>query len=493
VVAVDRRTPVLVGAAAIHQRLDDPTSALEATSLMAAAVHEAARDAGATGPALLARADRVMVPKGSWRYADAARLVAREVGRADARTVVADLGILQTTLFSHAARAIADGAADVVIIAGGEARWRGVRGGATGQPVVDTDDAGAQPDEFLAPDGMIISREEIDARLVTAASHYALIENARRAVEGQSVAEHATTVAALAERFNAVAVANPDAWNRAPMTAAHIAAPGPANKPQAFPYNKWHVSQWNVDQAAAFILCSWEAAQAAGIGHDHCVFPHAIAESNAMIPVSERAQITRSPGFALAGQRAFRAAGIAADDIAHVDLYSCFPIAVRVQAAELGLSLERPLTVTGGMTFAGGPLNNYALQSLAKMVGVLRADPTSVGLVTAISGMITKQGVSIWSARPPTRPAAVDDVSGEAAAATTRCRVRHGEAGPATVVTSTVLFEKGEPSRGVVVADRPTGERTIAVTFDTEVMASLTRDEWCGRTVHVADDQAFSP
>ena len=37
--------------------------------------------------------------------------------------------------------------------------------------------------------------------------------------------------------------------------------------------------------------------------------------------------------------------------------------AVEVFAAELGIDPARDLTVTGGMPFAGGPLNNYVLQA----------------------------------------------------------------------------------------------------------------------------------
>jgi hypothetical protein len=60
----------------------------------------------------------------------------------------------------------------------------------------------------------------------------------------------------------------------------------------------------------------------------------------------------------------------------------CFPSAVRVQVRELGIDLRRPPTLTGGMAFAGGPLNNFVFQALVTMARVLRADPGSVGLPT---------------------------------------------------------------------------------------------------------------
>ncbi len=77
-----------------------------------------------------------------------------------------------------------------------------------------------------------------------------------------------------------------------------------------------------------------------------------------------------------------------------------------MQARELGLALDDPrgLTVTGGMTFAGGPLNNYVLQAMVALTDLLRADPSAIGLSTSVSGMLTKQGLGLWSATPPTEP-----------------------------------------------------------------------------------------
>ena len=121
-----------------------------------------------------------------------------------------------------------------------------------------------------------------------------------------------------------------------------------------------------------------------------------------MIMLSERAEPHRSPAIAAGGRALTELTGVAAADVEHLDLYSCFPSAVRVQAAELGLSADRPWTVTGGMSFGGGPLNNYVLQSHARMMHVLREDPGSTGLVTSVSGMITKHGMGLWS-RPSRR------------------------------------------------------------------------------------------
>ena len=59
-------------------------------------------------------------------------------------------------------------------------------------------------------------------------------------------------------------------------------------------------------------------------------------------PLSERRDLHRCAGFARAAERAFGTRGRRLADVAHRDLYSCFPAAVRVQQREIGIRDERP-------------------------------------------------------------------------------------------------------------------------------------------------------
>jgi acetyl-CoA C-acetyltransferase len=185
------------------------------------------------------------------------------------------------------------------------------------------------------------------------------------------------------------------------------------------------------------------------------------------VPLTARRDLHRSAGFAAAGARALELAGTDVDAVDHLDLYSCFPAAVRVQARELGITGERPLTITGGMTFAGGPLNTYVLQSTAAMADRLRGT-RSRGLVTTISGMLTKQAVAVWSGDPPPafRNAEVGD---EARRATPTVEVVDEAHGEGRVVSWTVLHERGEPTATVAVVDLPRGARTVASGAPTEL------------------------
>ena len=44
-------------------------------------------------------------------------------------------------------------------------------------------------------------------------------------------------------------------------------------------------------------------------------------------------------------------------------------------STEIVFGLDRQLTVTGGLTFAGGPWDNYVGHSIATMTRVVRVDP----------------------------------------------------------------------------------------------------------------------
>jgi acetyl-CoA C-acetyltransferase len=254
----------------------------------------------------------------------------------------------------------------------------------------------------------------------------------------------------------------------------------------ASPFTRWHCSQWNVDQAVALVLCSAAAAERHGVSRDSWVFPLAAVESNAMVPLSARAQLHRAPAVHAGREELHALAGLDARDADHVELYSCFPSAVRVQADELAIRDDRPLTVTGGMTFAGGPLNNANLQALAALADVLRSDVDRVGLISCISGMITKHGMALWSATPPAGGFRFADVSAATLAATEVLPPAPGHSGPARIDGYTVLHTRdGTPERAIVVGTTPGSERCVASSTDADVAAGMAIGEWVGRTVDV--------
>jgi acetyl-CoA C-acetyltransferase len=489
-VTVNPSTPVLVGVGARTQRADDPADAVEAVELMWAAVEAADRDTGA--PGLAQQAGLVAVPKGIWGYADPGRIIADRLG-APARTVLAEVGVLQQSLLSGAAEAIATGGADVVVVCGGEAKHRALRAAIAGGPADELEQPeGTRPDELAAPDDEILPSVEIMRDLAVPAHQYAIIDRALASADGLTTDDHRRRLGELWAAFARVAAESTGAWDRSAPDADTITTPTASNRMVASPYTKLLCSQWNVDQAAALILCSAETAERAGVPRDRWVFPLGAAESNAMVPLTRRADLHRSPGFELGAVQALAAIGAGIDDVTHLDLYSCFPAAVQVQARELGLALDDPrgLTVTGGMTFAGGPLNNYVLQAMVALTDRLRSDPSAIGLSTSVSGMLTKQGLGLWSATPPTEPFRNIDVSDEVRARISTLPLADDLVGTASVIGYTVVHERGEPLRAVAIVERD-GRRTVATGDDPHTMASMIDTDWTGRVVDVVEAGRF--
>jgi len=485
-VTLDPRTPVLVGVGAVSQREEDPSRAREPLALMIAALERAAGDAGSR--ALLERADSVRATRGFWDYPDPCRLVAQHFGAAHARTEIAEIGVLQTTSLARAAADIAAGHADVVLVTGAEARYRALRATITGVAAPLTRQAATTPDTVLRPHGPILSAPEMRAGLFLPVSQYAMIENALRAAEGVSIEKHRDEVASLWASYAAVAAKNPEAWSREGVDAATIADPA-RNPMQAFPYGKLHCSQWNVDQAAGLIFCSVGTARSLGIPRERWVFPLATADANQMIPFTERRALHRCAGFAKAAASVFAHSQRSLEDVAHREIYSCFPVAVRIQLREFGIDDDRPLTVTGGMAFAGGPLNHFVFQAVVRMAQVLRDDPGSLGLVTAVSGILTKQGVSLWSSESGAAPFAHDDVTAATERDTPRVEVVElvaGAAGAATIASYTVLYEGGAAKRAVLLCDLDDGRRTLVLCNDAALIAVATSQELCGRALRIA-------
>ena len=98
----------------------------------------------------------------------------------------------------------------------------------------------------------------------------------------------------------------------------------------------------DVDMAAAVIMCSVEAAERLGVAADRWVFPHSGTDCHEHPYVSNRDTFARTPAIELGGRRALELAGVGIDDVAIVDLYSCFPSAVQLGAQSLGLSTRPP-------------------------------------------------------------------------------------------------------------------------------------------------------
>jgi acetyl-CoA C-acetyltransferase len=505
--ALDPRTPVVVGVGQVSTPADAglaPGDRPEPLELMTAALRAAAEDcdgaapgaSGGAGSALLCRADsiRVVAPLG-WHAVNAALGVASSLGYAPgsepAQLMVSAIGGNSPQALMHdACRAIGRGDLDVVLITGAEAMYaRALARRDPAKPWLEwaTQPADTPPPVVFGIDKPGATELEMNRGVMLPVHAYPLFENALRAANGWTLEEHAARIGALWSRFSEVAARNPSAWIRTARTAAEIVTPSAGNRMVAFPYPKLCTANMQVDQGAGSIVCSVEAARAAGVPEDRWVFPLAGADANDHWFISQRPELHRSPAIRLAGAAALALAGLGIDDVEAVDLYSCFPAVVQMAAAELGLAVDdpsRPLTLTGGLTFGGGPGNNYTSHGIARAVGALRASPGATALVTGLGWYATKHSVGVYASHPPKvgdGPFAWRDVQPEVDALP-QCAVDEAASGPVRVETYTVTFDRdGMPERGIVACRTAADARAWGNITDADTLAQLCVEEGIGR------------
>ena len=488
---VDRRAPVIVGAGQVNQRAsaDEAKPPIE---LLADAARAADADTDARS-SLLERADAVaVVAIGSWRYPDPGALLARRLGISPRLTAVSTVGgnSPQVLINEFAAR-VQRGELDVVLVGGAESmhtRWRARR-----EPRVELDwETGDDPPcpIVIGDDAPGSSDYEMAHLAVAPTMVYPLFETALRAQLGHGVDEHQRVVSEMWSRFSAVAAGNPNAWSRVAYSPEEIRTITAENRAVCFPYPKRMCANIDVDQGAAVLLCSYEAAQAAGVPDDRMVFLHAAAHAHDHWFLTERWSLAESPAIAATGAQALAAAGKGIDDVAHLDLYSCFPSAVQIGRAALGIDAtdSRELTVTGGLGFAGGPVNNYPTHGIATMVDVLRARPDDFGLTTALGWYVTKHAAAVWSARPPAAPFRCVDAQPAVDALPRRAPAGLLDA-EVTIEATSVAFERdGTPTVGIVAALTDDGQRAMANARDADVLRDMTVEGWEGRRVKIHND-----
>ncbi|ANZ26541.1 acetyl-CoA acetyltransferase [Rhodococcus sp. WB1] len=488
---LDPRTPILVGTGQVDER----GRGVEPVDLMVRAAREAAADAGSAR--LLELVDSVrVVGLLSWRYRDPGALVGERIGATVRHTGYSgNGGSTPQVLVNGSAEDIAAGRADVVLIGGAESwRTRMKLRAQKQRPEWSVQDESVPAAEIMVTDVPMADESERRIGLDRPSYVYPLFEQALRVSAGRSLEEHREFIGGLWSRFSKIAATNPNAWVQREYTAAEIATPSPENRMISTPYTKLLNSNNMVDQGAVLLMCSVETAARLGIPRENWVFPQSGTESHDTYAIAERGALDGSPAIRIAGARALELAGIGLDDVAHVDVYSCFPSAVQVAANELGLALDdpgRPLTVTGGLTFGGGPWNNYVSHSIATMAKRVRESPGSYGLVTANSGYLTKHAMGVYRTEPPAGGFRRLDVQAEVAGQPTTAALM-SYAGTASAESWTVVYGRdGSPERGFLAARTAAGERTLAATTDAEDLARLTEGDVAGQHVSITEDGQF--
>ncbi|MEY2642247.1 MAG: hypothetical protein RLZZ368_894 [Actinomycetota bacterium] len=487
--ALDPRTPVIVGVGQQLQRIDDPLAALAPVPFIAEAIRAAASDAGLSA---VPNVDSIRVVSFlSWRYRDPARFIADELGISTNETVATTMGGNSTqSLINATSVEIQNGDIDLVILCGGETSRTRKRARAANidlpWPVVPEDVA---PSRIMGEDLVMNHEYELSRRIVAPIQVYPMFETALRAAAGRGIDEHNAHLGRLWSGFSKVAAGNPYAWIRKEMTPEEIITTGPRNRMIGLPYTKVMNSNNDVDQSAAIIMCSVATAERLGIARDKWVFPIAGTDCHEHKYISERMTFAETPAVKLGGRLALELAETSIDEIDIVDLYSCFPSAVQLGAMSLGLALDRQLTRTGGLSFAGGPWNNYVMHAVATVVGELRQRTNEKGLVWANGGYATKHAFGVYSTTPSTHGFRHAYPQAEIDALPRRNVVDVGaSAGAVSIEAYTVMHDRdGNPERSIASCLRADGTRAWGISEDRDMASAMCDGEWVGRAMRLDD------
>jgi acetyl-CoA C-acetyltransferase len=482
---IDPRTPCIVGVAQRTIRAEEG-DAPEPLDLWEEMARTAAADSGGRGVVEAIESVDVVYSL-SWQYDDPTARLADRLGLAPgARRYTGMSGTVPQKCVNEAARAIIGGDLDVALVVGAESLATKKRMKRAGRKPEwshpPAEKSGPPFDDPFHP-------AEVAHQVFQAYLTFAVFDVARRAHERVTPADHSQRLGELFAPMTKIAAANPNAWLREVHDGAELIEVMPENRMIAYPYPKNLVSILDVDMAAGVIVASHEKADALGVPAENRIYLRGWCHTRDPVYVAERDEMWRSPGMQAASQTALAAAGIGIDDVAHLDLYSCFGSSVSFACDALGLAPDdgRALTVTGGLPFHGGPGSNYLSHSIAAMVERLREAPEAFGMVSGVGMHMTNHVYAVYSATPGavTLP---DEAAAQARVdALPKRAIANTAAGPASVAAYSVVHDREGPAYGLLVCDLPGGQRCYARTDDPVAMQSLQDEEWVGRKIVLVD------
>ena len=479
-------TPILIGVGETSERIGSPDyRQLSPTDLAAGAAKAACEDALdlaslASGIdaifAIRTVADSAPAPMRAQRAPfggpdNVPAAVARRLG-ASPRVLVYSpaCGDEPQKLLGEACERLHAGELKMVLLCGGEAAST-QRAAQAAKEVLDW----REHDEQALDDrhwnvGAMRTRYMNDHKMIFPTAVYPLLENARRRRLGLDRQAYALEMGRLLAPFTEVAARNPHSSSPRTWTAEQIATISADNRMIADPHPISVVARDQVNQGAAVLLTTVGNARALGIAEAKWVYLHgysAVDERH----VLERQDLGRSEAMALAYEKALAEAGTTIENIRHLDIYSCFPIAVFAATDALGLKADDPrgLTLTGGLAHFGGPGNNYSMHAIATLVRRLRADPGSLGLIGANGGFMSTHAVGVYSTTPrPWKTCDSGPLQREVDALPAPALAAHAE-GWARIETYTVLHSKQGPTDVIAVGRlEGTGERFAAVATEAD-------------------------
>ncbi|MDT8380181.1 MAG: hypothetical protein RQ739_14945 [Desulfotignum sp.] len=456
---------------------------------------QAARRAGRTlaDPSILSKLDGIMVVRPLSAYCpDAPATLARALGTDPGFTHVSDIGgNSPQTLINMAGSLIAENRLERILVVGAEAYVR------RNPDVSRTDSALLQgvPQDYAGDDARGTLPLEVLHGIQHPMQGFPLFETALWHASGLDLSTWLNRIGTLWSQFSQVAAGHPFSWSRTPRTAEEIITPTQDNRPIAFPYTKFMNAFITVDQAAAVILMSEKAARSCRKKDQPPVYflggGLAIDRQRFM---AQKSDFTVSVPMKTAVDKALDRAGLTLEQMDCFDFYSCFPCAVSIARKMAGLTDTdpRPLTLTGGLGFFGGPGNNYNLHAVATLMEQIADGRYRTGLVTALGWFMHKHAAGIYSSRRPEKSlagAAVADLENPMAGPDP-VPIDETPAGKGTIETYTIVYHPDHtPAYGVIYGRTRRGHRFVARTAkDPDIFATLSGQDMVGCPVRLVHD-----
>ena len=476
---------VVIGISAIQQK-GDFENLDEALFLMDQAVKEALSDSG--NKLVKDHIDEIRIPKGFWRYRDPGKWIAKNNDfKKMPTTYITKIGVLQQNLINEACLKIEKGEINASIILGGEARYKQLRSVIEKKEYSETK-LNENPDFYIKAKEDLYGDEELAELGAMAVGYYAAMETAIRKNDGETIDDHQNNIASMYEEFSKIASNNKDGWIDSPYSKEEILDNNKKNKMLAYPYNKLHCTSWNVNQSAALIICSEELANKLEIDKNKRVYPITSSENNHMIAIQQRPKLFDSLGMKYAANSISKVIERLDITLDAYDLYSCFPAAIKMFSKSLGLDNKISKTITGSMAYAGGPLNSFVLHSTVKMIQRIRTSEVSFGLVTGISGMMTKQSFCVWGREYQER-FIFNDVTDQAKLNEIPVGLSSIIEGEGEIIGYTVVEGNENALKAVLYIDDEKKDRKVVSSYDKIFINLLMEEEWVGKKVKFKDGQ----
>ncbi|MCO8129133.1 acetyl-CoA acetyltransferase [Acidimicrobiia bacterium EGI L10123] len=494
---MDPSSPVIVGVGQVANRSDDVVDALD---LLEVAARAALGDAGGS---LRGRLTSIVTQPISIADEDSAALLADRLDRPGAEVGIGRInGAMPQKLVAAACDAVRTGRHDAVLVAGALADASAVRlarsrPGAEDATWTGQMRGGDGGDRRLPPPYQV-ANAEVQAQSLLPAISYALLESVFAAEAGRTPAEQRAWLGEVLAPFTRAAARWPDvAWFPHERSAAEIAEVRADNRLVGEPYTKVMNAFPTVDQAAAVVVTTVGTARDAGVPADRMVFPWSAAACDEADLPSRRRRLARSGALDAVAERALGAAGIGADDLGIIDIYSCFPSAVQYATAALGIDPldARGLSVTGGLPFFGGPGGNYGTHAIACLVERCREQPDQLAWASGLGGLVTSHAAGVYGGTPPPRGFRHVDCSDvEASLREDSVEIALDRRGRATVEAMTVFHDRdGTQSAAPVIVSWPDGSRSGAQPADPELASELVGRSLVGSEVRIAPGDEGTP